>query len=84
MTVKFSDFLAEQLKDPEFRAEYEALEAEEAIMKAMMSAQIQRHELSKIADFIFRVVSAYEQIYEGSNGSILLSKALDEQIAVVA
>jgi len=34
MGTKFNDFLAEQLKDPEFRKEFEALQAERAAMQA--------------------------------------------------
>jgi transcriptional regulator with XRE-family HTH domain len=35
----FDDFLEEQLKDPEFRAEYEALEPEYEIIRAMIEAR---------------------------------------------
>jgi transcriptional regulator with XRE-family HTH domain len=35
----FKDFLNEQLQDPEFRAEYEALEPEFAIVQAMIDAR---------------------------------------------
>ena len=37
--MDFDTFLQEQLKDPEFRAEYEALEPEFAIMQAMIDAR---------------------------------------------
>lgn len=37
--TKFNEFLNEQLKDPEFRAEFEALEPEFAIIQAMMDAR---------------------------------------------
>ena len=37
--TKFDDFLAQQLKDPDFRAEYEALEPEFTIMQAMIEAR---------------------------------------------
>lgn len=39
MSVSFNDYLQEQLKDPEFRAEYEAQEPEFAIMQAMIDAR---------------------------------------------
>ncbi len=39
MTVRFRDFLNEQLKDPDFRAEYEAIEAEDTITQAIITAQ---------------------------------------------
>lgn len=37
--TKFDDFLAQQLKDPDFRAEYEALEPEFTIMQVMIEAR---------------------------------------------
>lgn len=37
--TKFNDFLAEQLKYPEFRKEYEALQPEHAIIQAMINAR---------------------------------------------
>ena len=36
---KYSDFLAEQLSDPEVKAEYDALEPEFAIIQAMIDAR---------------------------------------------
>ena len=36
MSTKFNDFLKEQLQDPEFQKEYEALQPEHAIMQAIM------------------------------------------------
>lgn len=35
----FNDYLNQQLQDPEFRAEYEALEPEFAIIQAMIDAR---------------------------------------------
>ena len=35
----FKDFLAERLKDPEIRAEYDALEPEFSLMQAMIDAR---------------------------------------------
>ena len=37
--TNFNDFLKEQLKNPEFRAEYEALEPEFSIMQVMLDAR---------------------------------------------
>lgn len=49
--TRFDDFLKEQLKDPELKAEYEALEPEFAIIQAMIDARklkgITQTELSK-------------------------------------
>ena len=36
---KFNQYLAEQLRDPAFKAEYDALEAEFAIIQAMITAR---------------------------------------------
>lgn len=37
--TKFNDFLEEELKNPEFKAEYDALEPEYAIIQAMIDAR---------------------------------------------
>ncbi len=37
--TNFNDFLKEQLKDPDIKAEYEALEPEFAIIQAMIDAR---------------------------------------------
>lgn len=37
--TNFDDFLAEQLRDPEIRAEYDALEPEFSIIRAMIDAR---------------------------------------------
>ncbi len=39
MSVKFDDFLQEQLNDPVFRKEYEALQPEHAIIQAIIDAR---------------------------------------------
>ncbi|MBQ9880975.1 MAG: helix-turn-helix transcriptional regulator [Clostridia bacterium] len=39
MSAKFDDFLQEQLQDPEFRKEYEALQPERAVIQAMIDAR---------------------------------------------
>lgn len=39
MSVKFDDFLREQLKDSEFRKEYESLQPEKAIIQAIIDAR---------------------------------------------
>ena len=41
MSVKFDDFLQEQLQDPEFKKEYEALQPEQAIIQAIIDARQQ-------------------------------------------
>ena len=39
----FRDYLNEQLKDPEFRAEWDALEPELQIVRAMIDAREKKH-----------------------------------------
>lgn len=39
MSVKFDDYLKEQLQDPEFKKEYEALQPEHAIIQAIIDAR---------------------------------------------
>ncbi len=39
MSKKFDDFLQEQLQDPEFRREYEALQPERAVIQAIIDAR---------------------------------------------
>lgn len=39
MSVKFDDFLCEQLQDDAFRSEYEALQPEKAVIQAFIDAR---------------------------------------------
>ena len=39
MSNKFDDFLKEQLKDPEFKKEYDALQPEHTIIQAIIDAR---------------------------------------------
>lgn len=39
MSNKFNDFLQEQLQDPEFREEFEALQPEHAVIQAIIDAR---------------------------------------------
>lgn len=39
----FDDFLEEQLKDPEFRKEYEAIQPEMAVIRALVDARISQN-----------------------------------------
>ena len=39
-SIYFDDYLDEQLKDPEFKAAYDALETEDKIIRAMIEAEI--------------------------------------------
>lgn len=40
---KFRDFLEEQLKDPEFKKEYEAIQPEMAVIRALVDARISQN-----------------------------------------
>lgn len=42
MSTNFKDYLNEQMKNPEFKKEYDALEPEYAIMQAMIDARKER------------------------------------------
>ena len=52
MSVKFNDFLQEQLQDSEFKQEYEDLQPEHAIIQAIIDARqksgLTQKELSEI------------------------------------
>ena len=39
MSNKFDDFLQEQLKDPDIRKEYEALQPEHTVVQAIIDAE---------------------------------------------
>lgn len=39
MSTTFNEFLTEQLKDPEFKAEWDALQPQKAIIQAMIDAR---------------------------------------------
>lgn len=72
MSNKFDDFLAEQLKDPEFRAEYEALQPERAVIQAMIDARrssgLTQKQLSEITGIAQSDISKLEN--GSSNPSI--------------
>ena len=40
MNVKFDDFLQEQLQDPEFKKEYEALQPRHAIIQTTINSSV--------------------------------------------
>lgn len=40
--LKFDDYLNEQLKDPNFKEEYDALEPEFAVKQAILEARVQK------------------------------------------
>ena len=50
MSRKFDDFLQEQLRDPEIRKEYEALQPEHMVIQAMLDARngIAQGDISKL------------------------------------
>ena len=72
MSNKFDDFLAEQLKDSEFRAEYEALQPERAVIQAMIDARrnsgLTQKQLSEITGIAQSDISKLEN--GSSNPSI--------------
>ncbi len=62
--TNFDDYLNEQLKNPAFRAEYDALEPEFALIRAMIDARretgITQQELSKRTGISQSDISKYE------------------------
>ena len=65
MSVKFDDFLQEQLQDSEFKKEYEALQPEHAIIQAIIDARRQlgltQKELSEITGIAQGDISKLER-----------------------
>lgn len=76
--TKFKDFLEEQLKDPEVKAEYDALEPEFTIIQAMIDARKQKgmtqKELSEITGIAQGDISKLES--GNANPSIKTLKRL--------
>ena len=46
----FHDLLNKELKDPEFKREYDALEPEFAMIQAMLSSGMSREEIAEITE----------------------------------
>ncbi len=65
MNEKFNGFLQEQLKDPEFRREYERLQPESAIIQSIIDARKDSHltqkELSERTGITQSDISKMEQ-----------------------
>lgn len=63
--TNFDDFLNEQLKDPKFKAEYDALEPEYSLMQAMIDARresgITQDELSRRTGISQSDISKFER-----------------------
>ena len=64
MSVKFNDFLQEQLQDSEFKQEYEDLQPEHAIIQAIIDARqksgLTQKELSEITGIAQGDISKFE------------------------
>ncbi|MDO4478299.1 MAG: helix-turn-helix transcriptional regulator [Lachnospiraceae bacterium] len=65
MSEKFDDFLREQLLDPQFREEYEALQPERALMQVLIDARkeagMTQKELSEITGIAQGDISKIEK-----------------------
>lgn len=63
--TNFNDYLNEQLKDPEFRAEYDALEPEFTFMQSMIDARretgLTQKQLSERTGIAQSEISKYER-----------------------
>ncbi len=83
-STKYEDLLSEQLKDPEFKQEYEALEGEFTLAREIVSLRKQHHLTQKdLADRIGTSQPAIARLESGNYTNISLSflrrvaKALD-------
>ena len=80
MSVKFDDFLQEQLKDPVFRKEYEDLQPERMIVQAIIDARknsgLTQQELAKRTGIAQGDISKLER--GSANPSIKTLKRLAE------
>ncbi len=85
MSTKFKDFLEEQLKDPEIRKEYEALQPERAIIQAIINARrksgLTQKELSKRTGIAQGDISKLEN--GNSNPSLLTLQRLAEGMGML-
>lgn len=52
ISIKFDDFLNEQLNDAEIRSEYEALQPEHDLIQAMIDAGITQKEIAKLMGIV--------------------------------
>ena len=85
MSTRFDDFLDEQLKDPEIRVEYEALQPEHAIIQTMIDARhksgITQKELSKRTGIAQGDISKLEN--GNANPSIRTLQRLEKGMGMV-
>ena len=85
--TRFEDFLAEQLRDPEIKAEWDALEPEFALKQAMIDSrnQLPRPELNfestlsmEEIEANFKDVDVFSGVMEGLEEALVYSKLGDE------
>lgn len=83
--VKFDDYLEEQLKNPEFRKEYEAMQPEFDIIRAMVDARISQNLTQKeLAERTGINQADISKLENGTrNPSINLLKRLAEGMGMV-
>lgn len=86
--VSFDDFFQEQMKDPEFKKEYDALEEEDRLIRAVLDKRIEKNMTQKdLADKIGTKQSAISRLESGgSNPSFKflqkIAKALDSKLEI--
>ena len=80
MSNKFDYFLQEQLKDPEFRKEYEAIQPEMAVIRALVDARISQNLTQKeLAERVGMNQADISKLENGTrNPSLKLLKRLAE------
>ena len=86
--MKFRDHLKEQLKDPDFRSEYEALEPEYEIIRQIILARIESNmtqkELAERAGLKQGSISRLERGTHNPSLSLLkkIAKGLDKELHI--
>ncbi len=88
MSNRFDDFLAEQLKDPELKKEYDALEPKYALIESIVMARKERNltqkELSKLTGITQADLSKIENgnANPSLNTLLKLAKGLGKKLQV--
>ena len=67
--TNYKDYLNEQLKDPEFKAEYDALEPEFSLMRTIMEARIEKGLTQQKLSELTGISQADISRLEGGNGN---------------
>lgn len=86
--TNYKDYLNEQLKDPEFKAEYDALEPEFSLMRTIMEARMEKGLTQQKLSELTGISQADISRLEGGNGNPSLrtlqriAEALGKQVKI--